>query len=110
MGNGAIAYGSSHRAHPRLYALNPGYGRCRRDGRARSYGLGNPISMPMLTATDCCPFLGFTLQVGSMNQPTSLVGQNMKSSANSALTEVPRSAPLRVCETDGPAPTMNSNV
>src|SRR5580700_521549 len=25
MGNGAIAYGSSHRAHPRLYSLNPGY-------------------------------------------------------------------------------------
>jgi hypothetical protein len=65
----------------------------------------------MLTAADCCPLLlGLTLQVGSMNQPTFLVGQNIQSSANSVLHEPPCSGPLRVRENDGPAPIMNSTV
>jgi hypothetical protein len=72
--------------------------------------LGNPISMPMLTAADCFPFLGFTLQVGSINQPRFLVGQNIQSSATSTLHESPCSRPLTVREKDGPRPTMNSAV
>ena len=45
--------------------------------------------MPMLTAMDCCPFFGFTLQVGSMYQPKFFLGQNIQSSANSTLHELP---------------------
>src|SRR5690242_7224651 len=71
---------------------------------------GIPTSRPTLAANDCWPFLGLTVHVGSRNQPTLGVGQNMKSSVKAALTVVDLSSPLSVLEIDGPTPIMNSKV
>jgi len=53
-----------------------------------TYRCGMPMSRPTLAANDCWPFLGLIVQVGSTNQPRSLVGQNMKSRESAALTVV----------------------
>src|SRR3954462_2133756 len=75
-----------------------------------AYRCRMPISSPTLAANDCCPFLGFTVHVGSTNQPTFGVGQNMKSRLKAALTVVDWSSPTSVREIDGPAPIMNSKL